>query len=71
MCIHNEGCLQLRDEVIQVMYNMLWKKTREDHRKVEKTNQNVNQAPNLGPKHDKIRARWALNIMLDSMLETI
>jgi hypothetical protein len=31
-------------------------KNGEDNRKVGKTNQTINQTPNLGPEHDKIQA---------------
>jgi hypothetical protein len=34
----------------------------------QKANQTISQAPALGPKHDKIRAQWVLNILSKSML---
>jgi hypothetical protein len=47
------------------------KKIGEDNQKVKKIGQIVNQVTTLEPKHDKIRAQWALNIMSKNMLEKI
>jgi hypothetical protein len=41
----------------------------ENNQKDGKINWIVNQVPTLGPKHDKIQARWVFNILLESMLE--
>jgi hypothetical protein len=37
-------------------------KNGEDNQKAGKTSQTVNQALALGPKHDKIRAQWAIDV---------
>jgi len=46
-------------------------KIREDNQKVGKTSQVISQVLALRPKHNKIRARWASNVMLESMLERV
>jgi hypothetical protein len=43
----------------------------ENNWKVGKTGWTVSQMLAYGPKHDKIRARWALDISLESMLERV
>ncbi len=39
------------------------KKIGENNQMVGKINQIISQTPTLGPKHDKIQAQWALNIL--------
>jgi hypothetical protein len=46
-------------------------KIREDNQKVGKTGRVVSQVLALRPKHNKIRARWALDVPLESMLERV
>jgi hypothetical protein len=46
-------------------------KIREDNQKVGKTSRVISQVLALRPKHNKIRARWASNVMLESMLERV
>jgi len=46
-------------------------KTREDNQKLKKIGWIVSQTFAPRPKHDKIQARWALNISLESMLEKV
>jgi hypothetical protein len=46
-------------------------KTREDNWKARKIGWVINQAFAPWPKHDKIRARWALNISLENMLKRV
>jgi len=55
VCTHIERCLQLKDGVIQVAYEVLWKKTGEDNQKVGNISQVVSQVPTLGPEHEKTR----------------
>jgi hypothetical protein len=62
VCTSIEGYLQLKNEVVEITFKALWKKIREDNRKVRKINQIVNQTFVLKSKHDKIIAQWALNI---------
>ncbi len=50
--------------------NCVWK-TGEDNWKVEKIGRATNQTLALGPEHDKIRARWALDVPSESMLERV
>jgi hypothetical protein len=38
-------------------------KTREDNQKDRKSSQTINQLPTPRPKHDKIQAQWAFNIL--------
>jgi hypothetical protein len=45
-------------------------KTKENNQKAKKTIQIVNQTFTPGSEHDKIQT-WALNIMLESMLERL
>jgi len=47
------------------------KKNGEVNRKLEKINRIVNQALAPRPKHDRIRAQWALDILSKSMLERV
>jgi hypothetical protein len=54
--------------------NHVWnvvEKIRENNQKVGKINWVVNQMPIIGPKHDKILAQWALDILFESMLERV
>jgi hypothetical protein len=46
-------------------------KNREDNRKARKISQAISQKPIPGPEHDEIWARWALDVLLESMLETV
>jgi hypothetical protein len=46
-------------------------KIREDNQKVRKTSWNVSQMPTLGLEHEKIRARWALDVSSKNMLERV
>jgi hypothetical protein len=46
-------------------------KSREDNQKARKIGWVVSQPFALRPKHDKIQARWALNILLQNMLEKV
>jgi len=39
------------------------KKIGENNQMVGKINQIISQMPTFGPKHDKIQAQWALNIL--------
>jgi hypothetical protein len=71
MCTHIEECLQLSDGVVQVMYKSVVEKTKENNRKVRKTNRTINQTFTPKPKHDKFRAQWASNISLENMLEKV
>jgi hypothetical protein len=63
--------LQLRDGVIQVTFETLWKKNGEDNQKASKIGWVVNQALAFNLEHDKIRAWWGLDILLESMLERV
>ncbi len=67
---HVEWYLQLRDGVIQIAYKMLWKKL---GKIIERLGRFIviSQVPILGPKHHKIWARWASNVLLKSMLERV
>jgi len=71
VCTSIEKYLQLKNEVVQVTFEMLWKKIGEDNRKVKRISQIVNQTPTLESKHYKIQARWALDIPSKSMLEKV
>jgi len=46
-------------------------KTKENNWKVRKTSRTISQMPTPRPKHDKIQARWALDVSLKSMLERV
>jgi hypothetical protein len=46
-------------------------KIREDNQKVGKTDRTISQTFTQIPKHDKIQVQWALNIMLNNMLEKV
>jgi hypothetical protein len=46
-------------------------KTKEDNQKVGKTNRTISQTLAPRPKHDKIQARWTLDISLENMLEKV
>jgi hypothetical protein len=46
-------------------------KTKEVSQKPKKIGQIVSQTPALGPKHDKIWAQWASNILSKSMLKRV
>jgi hypothetical protein len=54
MCVCIKGYLQLKDEVVQIVFEMLWKKIGEDNRKAWKIGRIISQAPTLGLEHDKI-----------------
>jgi hypothetical protein len=62
VCTSIEGYLQLKNEVVEVTFEALWKKIKEDNRKVRKINQIVNQTFTPESKHNKILAQWVLNI---------
>ncbi len=47
------------------------RKSKENNQKVEKINQVIYQTPTPRPKHDKIWTWWALDIMLNNMLENV
>jgi hypothetical protein len=47
------------------------KKIGENNQKVGNTSRTISQALTFGPKHDKIWARWASNILLENMLEKV
>jgi hypothetical protein len=47
------------------------KKLRENNQKVGKISQIVSQVLAPGPEHDKIRARWALNLPSKNILERV
>jgi hypothetical protein len=57
-CICIERYLQLKDEVVQIVFEMLWKKIGENNWKAWKIVQIVSQAPTLGLEHDKIWTQW-------------
>jgi len=46
-------------------------KTMEVSRKPRKIGQTISQTPTFRPKHDKIWAQWASNILSESMLEKV
>ncbi len=46
-------------------------KTKKNNWNVRKIDWVVSQALALGPEHDKIRAQWALDVLLESMLERV
>jgi hypothetical protein len=46
-------------------------KTKENNQKVRKISWAINQAPTPRPKHDKIQAQWASNVMSKSMLKRV
>jgi hypothetical protein len=46
-------------------------KIREDSQKLGKISQIISQTLGLGLEHDRIQTRWALDIMLESMLEKV
>jgi len=46
-------------------------KIREDNQKVGKTSRAINQVLAPRPKHNKIQARWASNVLLENMLERV
>ncbi len=46
-------------------------KTRENNQKAKKIGRIINQAPTLGLEHDKIQARWALDVPSNNMLEKV
>jgi hypothetical protein len=50
---------------------MLWKKTREINQKVGKNSWTISQMFAHRPKHDKIQAWWALDILSKSILERV
>jgi hypothetical protein len=76
--IGSMGCVYRHRRILAIegwsSPNCVWinmEKNVEDNWKVEKIRQVVSQTPALGPKHDKIRARWASNIVLKNMLEKV
>jgi hypothetical protein len=71
-CVHThwgkptiEGC----DSLSHVQSAM--EKNGEDNQKVEEIDRIISQVPTWGPKHDKIRARWASNIPSKNMLKRV
>ncbi len=46
-------------------------KIREDNQKVGKTSRAINQVLAPRPKHNKIQARWASDVLLENMLERV
>jgi hypothetical protein len=46
-------------------------KTEEASQTPKKLDRIVSQALALGPKHDRIQAQWASNILLENMLERV
>jgi hypothetical protein len=55
MCAHAlKNTWKLKDEVIQVTFEVRWKKTWKTNQKVRKNGQIVNKMPTLELKHDKI-----------------
>ncbi len=70
MCTHNKGGLQSKDVVVTTASKALWKKL---GKIIERLGilVKLNQAPALGPKHDKIRAQWASRILSKNMLKKV
>jgi hypothetical protein len=53
-CVHtHQGYLQLKDVLLQVVVETLWKKTRKNNQNVKKTSWVVNQMFAPRPEHDK------------------
>ncbi len=46
-------------------------KIREYNWKAKKTSWIVSQSPTFSPEHDKIQTQWALNVLLENMLERV
>jgi hypothetical protein len=70
MCTHIKGYLQLKDGVIQIVYEVMCKKLKKIIKMLKRLVEH-NQAPTLGLEHDKIQAQWALNVPLENMLERV
>ncbi len=71
-CVHTHRGMHVIERwgSLSHIWNVV-QKIGENNWKVGKTNRVVNQAPVLGPKHDKIQAWWASNVSLESMLEKV
>jgi hypothetical protein len=72
------GCVHTHQRILEIerwgspsRIQSVVEKIGEYNRKARKISQVVSQAPTLSPEHDKIRTRWALDVLLEKMLEKV